>query len=246
MESLIGKVAIITGGSRGIGRAIALEMARNGANIVITYSKDEEGAMSLVEEVKAIGSDVLVLKKDGSDYNNCKDIISETMKHYGRLDILVNNAGISTVGLFMDSTKEDIDNMINNNLLSMMYLSKIALPHLIDTKGKILNISSIWGEVGASCEVLYSVTKGGINLLTKALAKEMALSGVRVNAIAPGVIDTKMNSFLSIEERKDLEEEIPMGRFGDPQEVAKTAVFLCSEDSSYITGQIIKVDGAFL
>ena len=246
MESLIGKVAIITGGSRGIGRAIALEMARNGANIVITYSKDEEGAMSLVEEVKAIGSDVLVLKKDGSDYNNCKDIISETMKHYGRLDILVNNAGISTVGLFMDCTKEDIDNIINNNLLSMMYLSKIALPHLIDTKGKILNISSIWGEVGASCEVLYSVTKGGINLLTKALAKEMALSGVRVNAIAPGVIDTKMNSFLSIEERKDLEEEIPMGRFGDPQEVAKTAVFLCSEDSSYITGQIIKVDGAFL
>ncbi len=246
MESLIGKVAIITGGSRGIGRAIALEMARNGANIVITYSKDEEGAMSLVEEVKAIGSDVLVLKKDGSDYNNCKDIISETMKHYGRLDILVNNAGISTVGLFMDCTKEDIDNMINNNLLSMMYLSKIALPHLIDTKGKILNISSIWGEVGASCEVLYSVTKGGINLLTKALAKEMALSGVRVNAIAPGVIDTKMNSFLSIEERKDLEEEIPMGRFGYPQEVAKTAVFLCSEDSSYITGQIIKVDGAFL
>lgn len=246
MERLIGKVAIITGGSRGIGRAIALEMARSGANIVITYSKDEEGAMNLVEEVKSIGSDVLVLKKDGSNYENCEDIISETIKHYGRLDILVNNAGISTVGLFMDSTKEDIDNMIKNNLLSMMYLSKIALPHLVNTKGKILNISSIWGEVGASCEVLYSVTKGGINLLTKALAKEMALSGVRVNAIAPGVIDTKMNSFLSLDERKDLEEEIPMGRFGDPQEVAKTAVFLCSEDSSYITGQIIKVDGAFL
>lgn len=246
MEKLIGKVAIITGASRGIGKAIALEMAKNGANIVITYSKDEEGAKKLIEEVRDMGSDMLALKKDGSKYSNCEEIIEETIKHYGRLDILVNNAGISTIGLFMDSTKDDIDKMISNNLLSMMYLSKIALPHLIDTKGKILNISSIWGEAGASCEVLYSVTKGGVNLFTKSLAKEMALSGVRVNAIAPGVIDTNMNSFLSEEDRAELEEEIPMGRFGDALEIAKTAIFLCSEDSSYITGQIIKVDGAFL
>ena len=246
MEKLTGKVAIITGASRGIGREIALEFVKSGANVAVTYSKDDKGINDLVQEVKKLGANILVLKKDGSSYSNCEEIINETIKHYGKLDILVNNAGISTVGLFMDSTKEEIEKMINNNLLASIYMCKLALPHLINTKGVILNLSSIWGEVGASCEVLYSITKGGINLLTKSLAKEMALSGVRVNAIAPGVIDTQMNSFLSEEERIELEEEIPIGRFGKTEEVSKVALFLCSEDSSYITGQVIKIDGGFL
>ena len=146
----------------------------------------------------------------------------------------------------MDSSKEEIEGILNTNLLGPLYLSKMAIPHMINRKGVILNISSMWGEVGASCEVLYSTSKGGINLFTKALAKEMAPSNIRVNAIAPGVIDTSMNSFLSKEDRKNLEEEIPFGRFGSSEEIGKIAVFLCSEDSSYITGQIIRADGGYI
>ena len=151
------------------------------------------------------------------------------------------------MGLFMDSSEEEINEIINTNLMSAIYLSKEVLPHMISRNaGNIINISSMWGEVGASCEVLYSTTKGGINLFTKALAKEMAMSNIRVNAIAPGVIDTKMNSMLDEESRESLKEEIPIGRFGLPSEIGKVAVFLCNEDSSYITGQVIRVDGGFI
>ena len=146
----------------------------------------------------------------------------------------------------MDATREDIEGLISTNLLGAMYLTKLAIPHMLGKGGTVLNISSMWGEVGASCEVLYSTSKGGLNLFTKALAKEMAPSNIRVNAIAPGVIDTKMNSFLSHEEREELENEIPVGRFGLPEEIGKTAVFLCSDDSSYITGQILRVDGGYI
>lgn len=246
MSKLTGKVAIVTGSSRGIGRAIAMDFAKEGANIVINYSRDQEGANETLELVKKVGSTGILVKEDVSNFEGAERIVNETIKHFGKVDILVNNAAKSTVGLFLDATKEDINSIISTNLLGPMYLSKLVIPHMLGKSGVILNISSIWGEAGASCEVNYSTTKGGMNLFTKALAKEMAPSNIRVNAIAPGVIETKMNSFLSEEERKELEEEIPMGRFGLPEEVAKTAIFLCSEDSSYITGQIIKVDGAIL
>ena len=146
----------------------------------------------------------------------------------------------------MDASKDEIDNLMKSNLIGAMYLTKNVIPHMISRVGVILNISSMWGDVGASCEVLYSASKGGINLFTKALAKEMAPSNIRVNAIAPGVINTKMNSFLSDEDKKELEEEIPMGRFGETEEIGKIAVFLCSDDSSYITGQIIRADGGMI
>lgn len=246
MSKLTGKVSIITGASRGIGRAIALDFAKEGASIVINYSKDDDGANETLNLVKDLGSTGILIKEDVSTYEGAERIVNETIKHFGKIDILVNNAAKSTIGLFMDSSKEEINNIISTNLLGPMYLSKLVIPHMLGKEGIILNISSIWGETGASCEVGYSTTKGGINLFTKALAKEMAPSNIRVNAIAPGVIETKMNSFLSEEDRKELEEEIPMGRFGLPEEVAKTATFLCSKDSSYITGQIIKVDGAIL
>ncbi|MBE6050818.1 MAG: SDR family oxidoreductase [Clostridium sp.] len=246
MSKLTGKVSIITGASRGIGRAIALDFAKEGASIVINYSKDDDGANETLNLVKDLGSTGILIKEDVSTYEGAERIVNETIKHFGKIDILVNNAAKSTIGLFMDSSKEEINNIISTNLLGPMYLSKLVIPHMLGKEGIILNISSIWGEAGASCEVGYSTTKGGINLFTKALAKEMAPSNIRVNAIAPGVIETKMNSFLSEEDRKELEEEIPMGRFGLPEEVAKTATFLCSKDSSYITGQIIKVDGAIL
>ena len=246
MGNLTGKVAIVTGASRGIGRAIALEFGKEGAFVVINYSKDEEGARETYRLLKEIGVSALKIKKDISIFEHSKSIVEETLKHFGKVDILVNNAARSTIGLFMDASKEDIDSMININLLGAMYLTKNAIPHMIGNGGAILNISSMWGEVGASCEVLYSASKGGINLFTRALAKEMAPSNIRVNAIAPGVIDTKMNSFLSDEDREGLEEEIPMGRFGKPSEIGKTAVFLCSDDSSYITGEIIRADGGMI
>lgn len=187
------------------------------------------------------------MKKSVDSFENCKYIIDTVINKAGKIDILVNNAGISLMGLFMDTSLEEINEIINTNLMSTIYLSKHVLPHMISkNKGSIVNISSMWGEVGASCEVLYSTTKGGINLFTKAIAKEMAMSNIRVNAISPGVIDTKMNSILDEESKKSLKDEIPMGRFGSPMEIGKLAVFLCSEDSSYITGQVIRADGGFI
>jgi 3-oxoacyl-[acyl-carrier protein] reductase len=247
MNKLSGKVALITGASRGIGRAIAIEFARQGASVIINYSTDYEGAKETLEEVKKLNGYGIIIKGDISSFEKCNVIVEETLKIMGKIDILVNNAGISYIGLFMDATEEEIQKIISTNLLGAMYLTKHVLKDMISRKnGNIINISSMWGEVGASCEVLYSTTKGGLNLFTKALAKEIAPSNIRVNCIAPGVIDTKMNSFLEEEEKKSLEEESPIGRFGSPSEIGKLAVFLCSEDSSYITGQIIRADGGFI
>ena len=237
----------VTGASRGIGRNIAIEIAKEGAIVAINYSKDDNGAKKTLEEINKVNGYGFLIKKSVNSFENCKYIINEVISKSGKIDILINNAGISLMGLFMDSSEEEINEIINTNLMGAIYLSKEALPHMISRNvGNIINISSMWGEVGASCEVLYSATKGGINLFTKALAKEMAMSNIRVNAIAPGVIDTKMNSMLDEESRESLKEEIPMGRFGLPSEIGKVAVFLCSKESSYITGQVIRVDGGFI
>ncbi|MDO5515939.1 MAG: SDR family oxidoreductase [Clostridium sp.] len=247
MGKLTGKVALVTGASRGIGRAIAIELAKEGASIVINYSKDDEGAKKTLEEVKKANGYGVMVKQDISSLDSCRLMIDEIISTMGKIDILVNNAGISTIGLFMDAEEEDINKIINTNLMGPVYLTKYALQHMVPRKsGNIINISSMWGEVGASCEVLYSTTKGGLNLFTKSLAKEMAMSNIRVNGIAPGVIDTKMNEVFTEEDRKSLEEEIPLGRFGTSEEIGKLAVFLASEDSSYITGQIIRADGGFI
>lgn len=246
MGKLSGKVAIVTGASRGIGRGIAIELAKEGASIVINYSRDAAGAEEVYKELRTLGTSTIKIKKDISSYDECKELVKETVDYFGKIDILINNAAISTIGLFIDESKESIDNMININLKGPLYLTKHVVPHMINNGGSIINISSMWGEVGASCEVLYSTTKGGINLFTKALGKEMATSNIKVNAIAPGVIDTKMNSFLQEEERKALEEEIPMGRFGRINEIGKMAVFLCSNECDYLTGQVIKIDGGYI
>jgi 3-oxoacyl-[acyl-carrier protein] reductase len=247
MNKLSGKVALITGASRGIGRAIAIEFAKQGASVVINYSTDDEGAEKTLEAIKKIDGYGIIIKGDISSFKNCEIIVNKVIEVMGKIDILINNAGISQIGLFMDSTEDEINKIVNTNLLGAMYLTKHVLKYMISRKqGNIINISSMWGEVGASCEVIYSTTKGGLNLFTKALAKEIAPSNIRVNAISPGVIDTRMNSFLGNEEKKSLEEEIPLGRFGDPSEIGKLAVFLSSEDSSYITGQIIRSDGGFI
>lgn len=246
MSKLLGKVAIVTGASRGIGRDIAIELAKNGANVVINYSKDEEGADKTLNLIKEFAGYAIKVKENVKSFEGAKNIIDKTIESFGSIDIIVNNAGISKIGLFMDSTKEDIDNILDVNLKGAMYITKHGLPHMLNKGGNIINISSMWGEVGASCEVLYSSSKGGLNLFTKALAKEMAPSNIRVNAIAPGVIDTEMNSFLDDDERRELEEEIPMGRFGKTSEIAKCVVFLCTDDSPYLTGQIIRIDGGLI
>lgn len=247
MSKLIGKIALVTGASRGIGRAIAIELAKEGASVVINYSKDDLGAKETLEEIKKINGYGILIKQDISSYEKTKIMVDEIINTMGRIDILINNAGISTVGLFIDSDKESIDRMMSVNLMGPIYLTNHVVKYMMTRKsGTIVNISSIWGEAGASCEVLYSSSKGGINLFTKALAKELAPSNIRVNAIAPGVIDTSMNLFLEEEEKRELEEEIPLGRFGKCDEIGKLAVFLCSDDSSYITGQIIRADGGFI
>lgn len=247
MSDLIGKVVLITGSSRGIGSAIAKELAHKGASVIINFSQDNVGSEKTLEEIQLNGGYAKIIKKDISNSVNCKELIEEVISIFGKIDVLINNAAKSQVGLFMDFTEEDIEGLINTNLLSAMYLSKYALPYMISKNyGNIINISSIWGEVGASCEVVYSTTKGGLNLFTKSLAKEVAPFNIRVNSIAPGVINTEMNSFLSEEEKQNLIDEIPMNRFGDVSEIAKAVAFLCSDDSKYLTGQIIKIDGAFI
>lgn len=247
MENLQGKIALVTGASRGIGKAIAIELAKEGATVIINYSKDDDGAETTLAEIIALGGYGKLYKGNISDYNECKKVIDYIIGHFGKIDILVNNAGISTIGLFMDSSKEDIDNIMGTNILGAMYLSKHTIPHMISRGyGNIINISSIWGEAGASCEVIYSSSKGAINLFTKSLAKEVAPMGIRVNAIAPGVINTEMNSFLSEDEKRELEEEIPMGRFGETNEVARLVAFICNDSCKYLTGQVIKVDGGII
>lgn len=247
MGNLRGKVALVTGASRGIGRAIALELSAEGATVIINYSKDDSGAERTLSEIIASGGNGKVIKGNISSFETAKNIVEEAIDAFGKIDILVNNAGISQIGLFMDSTEEDIDAIIGTNLLGAMYLTKHVLPHMISNgRGNIVNISSMWGEVGASCEVLYSASKGGLNLFTKSLAKELALSGIRVNAIAPGVIETEMNAFLEEKDRLSLEEEIPMGRFGNPKEIGRAVVFLCDDNCKYLTGQIIRIDGGMI
>lgn len=247
MSNLIGKVALVTGASRGIGREIAKELASNGASVIINYSSDDNGALTTLEAIKKLGGFAKIIKKDISNSKNCEDLINEVISIFGKIDILINNAAKSEIGLFMDMDDDNLINLINTNLLAPLYLSKSAVKFMSSKgSGNIINISSIWGESGASCEVVYSTTKGGINLFTKSLAKEVAPFGIRVNAIAPGVINTDMNNFLSIEEKQELIDEIPMNRFGDVNEIAKAVLFLCKDDCKYLTGQIIRIDGGFL
>ena len=244
--NLSGKVILVTGASRGIGRAIAIELASKGAAIAINYSKDDEGAKVTLENVIKNGGYGKLFKKDISNYNNCRELIDEVIGTFGKLDVLVNNAGISKFGLLMDMSLEEINDLVNTNLMGAIYLSKLAVDNMLRNGGNIINISSVWGEVGASCEVIYSATKGGLNLFTKALAKEVASFNIRVNSVAPGVINTEMNNVLDSEDKEVLKNEIPMMRFGEAHEVARVVSFLCDDKCKYLTGQIIRIDGGFI
>lgn len=243
---LLGKVAIITGGTRGIGKGIALEFAKEGATLILNYLMDDESAKETFDEITGLGNTCILSKGDVSSFSYTKELIANTIKDLGKIDILVNNAAISKVGLFMDETEESYGQIMDINFKSVFNTSNNIIGHMLSRRqGVIINISSVWGEVGASCEVMYSASKGAINSFTKALGKEVAPNGVRVNGIAPGVIDTEMNRWMSNDEREALNEEIPMGRFGKCSEIGRAAVFLASDESSYITSEIINVQGGF-
>jgi 3-oxoacyl-[acyl-carrier protein] reductase len=242
--NLKGKVAIVTGASRGIGKGIAISLAKAGACVVINYKSNDEAAEEALTEISGLGAYAMKIKGDVSDYEFSKQMIKTTIEKLGKIDILINNAGISKVGLFMDAVPEEWNNVLNVNLMGTINCSHNAVKEMIKQKsGSIINISSMWGNVGASCEVIYSASKGAINSFTKALAKEVAPSNIRVNAIAPGVIDTEMNKWLSAEDRKSLVDEIPMMKFGEVDDIGNLVTFLASENSKYITGQVITIDG---
>ena len=240
------KTVLITGASRGIGKAIATRFAKEGYSLVINCCNSPEALTQLRKELEsAYHIPVLASVGNIGDYTYVCQLFHEIEAQFRGVDILVNNAGISHIGLLHDVSPEEWQNLININLSSAFYTSKLAIPYMLSKKsGKIINISSVWGNVGASCEVAYSASKGGLNTFTKALAKELAPSNIQVNAIACGCIDTTMNQCFTPDERQALAEEIPAGRFGTVDEVANL-VFALSENHSYLSGQIISFDGGW-
>lgn len=239
-------IALITGASRGIGKAIAIRFAQEGYSLIINCSKSIDALAQLKQELEE-NYHIPVMASVGNigNYTYTQQLFDDIKKEFGGVDIVINNAGISHIGLLSDMTPDEWHNIIDINLSSVFYTSKLAIPHMLSKqKGKIINISSVWGTVGASCEVAYSASKGGMNSFTKALAKELAPSNIQVNAIACGCIDTEMNQCFSEEERQDLMNEIPAGRFGTPEEVASLVYTLASEHN-YLTGQIITFDGGW-
>ena len=236
------RVAVVTGASRGIGRAIAIAFAKEGYDLFITCKDSRDELFALSEELEEKYR--ITVRTFVGDISN-KDIVIELFDKIDHIDVLVNNAGISYIGLLSDMPFEQWDEVITTNLNSAFYCSKMAIPLMLSEKsGKIINISSVWGERGASMEVAYSASKGGLNAFTKALAKELAPSNIQVNAVACGLIDTDMNSHFSQEEIQSIIEEIPSDRIGKPEEVADLVLQLCA-GNKYLTGQIIGLDGGW-
>lgn len=240
------KTVLVTGASRGIGKAIAVKFAKKGYNVVINCLKREEELLSTKSEIEAYSVTCLAYLGDVGEYSKCEELFKNIKKQFGGLDVLVNNAGISYIGLLQDMKPADWDIVIRTNLTSVFNCCNLAVPQMLEKKmGKIVNISSVWGLSGASCEVAYSATKGGINAFTKALAKELAPSNIQVNAIACGAIDTEMNRFLEDDELLSLIEGIPAGRLGKAEEVADLAYHLGYKEA-YLTGQIVGLDGGWI
>lgn len=240
------KTILITGSSRGIGKAIAHSFAKlDNYNIVLNGNKNEDELLNTYNELIKINPNIIKIKADVSDYQQCKTMIDKILKIFGSIDILINNAGICYYGLFQLMDANSIKNIIDTNLLSAINCSSLVLENMIANKsGNIINISSIWGEKGASLEVVYSATKGAINTFTKALAKEVGPSNIRVNAIACGLINTQMNNIFTKEDLSNFIYDIPLGKIGDCYDVAKLC--LCIVDLDYLTGQIINLDGGYL
>ncbi len=240
------KIALVTGGARGIGKAICRSLAKDGFKIAINYNNSEKEATALKNELSDI-TEVEIFKCDVSDSVAVKGMFSEISQRLGNVSVLVNNAGVAEQVLFTDITDEMWHKMINTNLSSAFYCSREALKSMINEKyGVIINIASMWGEVGASMEVHYSAAKAGLIGMTKALAKEVGLSGVRVNAVSPGVVLTDMMSSFSENDKEMLKEETPLNALGTPENIADAVSFLVSDKAKFITGQIFSVNGGFV
>lgn len=239
------KIVIVTGASRGIGREVAKELAESGITVIANYNKSEEKAKKLQQELEEQNFKLEIFKADVSKREDVKKLVEYTIEKHGKIDILINNAGISEYKLFTDETDEDWDKLINTNLYSAFAMSQEVIPNMVhNKKGCIINISSIWGIVGGSLEVLYSISKAGLDGMTKALAKELGPSNIRVNSIAPGMINTKMNSKFTEKEIEEIKEEIPLERLGNPQDIAKCVKWLI--DDNYTTGQVISINGGWV
>ncbi len=237
--------AIVTGGAKGIGREIVKMLARSGIKVVANYNTSQEQAQKLKEDLKQEGYNVEIYKADITKREEVKKLVQHTKRNFGNIDILINNAGIDKWKLFTQLTDEDWDETIKTNLTSVFYTTQEVVHDMIkNKKGCIINISSIDGITGASCETAYSASKAGIDGLTKSLAKELAPSGIRINSVAPGAIMTDMNKDLTQEEINEINKQIPMGRFGTPEEIAKCVKWLVED--TYTTGQIISPNGGWV
>lgn len=240
-RNIVNKVVVVTGSSRGIGANIVKTLAKKGYRVILNYNKSENYAQNVQKEL----INVDIFKADVSKKAEAVSLINFAIEKYGKIDVLINNAGISQSKLFTDLTDEDWNNIINSNLNSAFFCSREAAKNMIHNKsGLIINISSIWGITGASCEVAYSTSKAALNGFTKALAKEFGPSNIRVNAIAPGIINTDMNNYLSNEELESIKEEIPLERIGETIDISKCVEWLIEDN--YTTGQIISINGGWV
>ena len=236
------KTVLITGGSRGIGRAMVELFSKEGYSVAFTYKNSENEAKSLAEATGAIA-----IRADSASQADVISAVDKTLEHFGNIDCLINNAGVSSFSLFTDLTLEDWNEHLAVNLTGAFLYSKAVIPHMVAKKqGRIINITSMWGITGSSCEVHYSTAKAGLIGMTKALAKELGPSGITVNAIAPGLIDTDMNSSLTEDDIKAIEDETPLMRIGRADEVASTALFLAGDGAAFITGEVVNISGGYL
>ena len=240
-KSIVNKVVVVTGGSRGIGAQIVKTLANENYKVILN---SKEQAEKIQQELLEQGNEIEIIKADVSKREETEKLIQFAINKFNKIDVLINNAGISQEGLFTDVTEEEWQKIINTNLNSVFYCNQQALKYMIqEQQGCIINISSIWGETGASCEVAYSTTKAAINGMTKALAKEVGPSNIRVNAIAPGIIDTDMNRNLTNEELEQIKEQIPLNKIGKALDIAKCVKWLIEDE--YTTGQIISINGGW-
>jgi 3-oxoacyl-[acyl-carrier protein] reductase len=241
------KKAVVTGGTRGIGKAIVLELAASGCDVLFTYNSSEEAAKNLEEEAGKFGTKIFSLKADASLYGEAEKTVNFVLEKFGRLDILVNNAGITKDGLLLRMSEEDFDKVISANLKSVFNYTKIAVkPMMNQRSGKIINISSVVGLIGNPGQANYVASKAGVIGFTKSTAKELASRNITVNAIAPGFISTDMTEKLNDKQKEAITSQIPLKRIGSPEDIAKVVSFLASSDADYITGQVISVDGGMV